>query len=171
MMRQPHLQLRTPENESPQHQPRPVLQHGPPGLIHQSQTLFNEQLQNQQFQQLFSAAQPQQFQHDLLHRVQRQQQQQPPPQVRQQQEQQQNQNLPQQDGVKNSTSASFSQNQDQLIQNLVGNWTVPNQTGRYNPFGLALNESNDSVQDAVKEVEQSKKTDKSVRRFVKYMVL
>ncbi|KAK3922286.1 DnaJ-like protein subfamily C member 14 [Frankliniella fusca] len=52
----------------------------------------------------------------------------------------------------------------QLIQNLVGNWTVPNQTGRYNPFGLALNESNDSCHENVKDVEPPKKNDKSVRR-------
>lgn len=74
--------------------------------------------------------------------------------------------MPQEAAKNVSSSIPFSQNQDQLIQNLVGNWTVPNQTGRYNPFGLALNESSDSVPDSVKEVEQPKKNDKSIRRFV-----
>ncbi|XP_026288000.1 homeotic protein female sterile [Frankliniella occidentalis] len=166
MMRPTHLQHRTAENESPQHQSRTGLQHGPPGLLQPSQTLFNEHLQNQQFQQhIFSVTQPQQYQHELMQRVQRQHLEQQQQQARQQLQEQQQQclNPSQQDGAPNLASKT-SQNQDQLIQNLVGNWTVPNQTGRYNPFGLALNESNDSTHENVKEVEPVKKNDKSVRR-------
>lgn len=177
-MRQTHLQHRSPENDSPQHQPR-MQQHPPPGLLQPSQTLFNEHLQNQQFHHLFPVTQPQQFQHDLLraqrHHLEEQQQQQlHHHQVLQQQQARQSQQESlaqnQQDGVgapspKTSPSPTFSQNQDQLIQNLIGNWTVPNQSGRYNPFGLDLNDEPDPPPPEVKkDVEQIKKNDKSIRR-------
>ena len=178
LIRQSQLHMRTPESESPQPQPRTGLQHCVTSDMLQSQNMCtdNQQFQQHIFAQQNPSPQSQQFQQDLMHRVQQQQlQQQQQHQLQQQQQQQQHQqNQRQNQSLQNSGLSSaakttssptaFSQNQDQLIQNLVGNWTVPNQTGRYNPFGLALNQSNESKVDDVKETEHQKKNDKSIRR-------